>query len=162
MIESIPLPATDDPTDAPFWQAALRGELVIQRCDDCGELRFPPRPMCPHCRSLRAQWQPVSGRGTVWSFAAPQPPLLPAFEALLPYVTAVVELAEHPQLRMTGALLATGSATPQGVSADRVRIGAPVSIAFWRCADDVALPCWRLVDSGVTHAPNSDFRAGAA
>lgn len=153
MIESIPLPVTDDPTDAPFWQAALRAELVVQQCDGCGHYRFPPRPMCPHCRSMQVHWQPVSGRGTVWSFAVPQPPLLPAFQALLPYVTAVVELAEHPQLRMTGALLDPRSGTPQGMTPDHVYVGAPVSVAFWRCADDVALPCWRL--TGLNDSPNS-------
>jgi uncharacterized OB-fold protein len=146
MIESIPLPTTDDPTDAPFWQAALRGELLVQRCDNCGHYRFPPRPMCPDCQSLQMNWLPLSGRGTIWSFALPQPPLLPAFQALLPYVTAVVELAEHPQLRITGPILDAGTGSIQGVSPTSVAIGAPVQIDFWRCADDVALPCWRLLD----------------
>lgn len=162
MIESIPLPVTDDPTDAPFWQAALRGELAIQRCDDCGEFRFPPRPMCPQCRSLQARWQPLSGRGTIWSFVQPRPPLLPAFQALLPYVTAVVELAEAPHLRMTGALLDPHSATPQGMTSERVRMGAPVSIAFWRCADDVALPCWRLVDADDIQSSQAPFRSSSS
>jgi uncharacterized OB-fold protein len=35
MIEDRPLPATDDPLDAPYWQATLRGELVVQRCTTC-------------------------------------------------------------------------------------------------------------------------------
>ena len=145
MIENIPLPVTDDPNDAPFWQAALRAELVVQQCDDCGNYRFPPRPMCPHCQSLAMHWQPLSGRGSIWSFAVPQPPLLPAFQALLPYVTAVVELAEHPQLRITGAVMNAHGGI-QGVTPEILNIGAPVQVAFWRCADDVALPCWRLID----------------
>jgi uncharacterized OB-fold protein len=147
MIENIPLPTTDDATDAPFWQAALRAELVIQRCADCQRYRFPPRPMCPECQSMRMVWQPVSGRGTIWSFAVPQPPLLPAFQALLPYVTAVVELAEHPQLRMTGPLFNADTCSIQGIAKETVVIGAPVQIAFWRCADDVAMPCWQLLDA---------------
>ncbi len=148
MIESIPLPATDDPIDAPFWQAALRSELVVQQCDGCGRYRFPPRPMCPDCRCTTAQWQAMSGRGTIWSFAAPRPPLLPAFQELLPYVTAVVELAEHPLLRVTGAMLNPQTGTIQGITAADVAIGAPVRVAFWQCAEDVALPCWQLVDTG--------------
>ena len=44
MSENMPLPTTDDPIDAPFWQAALRGELVAQQCEGCGQHRFPPRP----------------------------------------------------------------------------------------------------------------------
>lgn len=32
-----------DEDGAPFWEYAARGELRIQACADCGELRFPPR-----------------------------------------------------------------------------------------------------------------------
>ena len=36
-----------------FWDAARDGRLMGQRCEGCGRLRHPPRPMCPHCHSLR-------------------------------------------------------------------------------------------------------------
>ena len=153
MIESMPLPATDDPIDAEYWAAALRGDLVVQRCGDCAERRFPPRAMCPRCRSLRVTWEPLSGCGRIWSYAQPQPPLLPAFTALLPYVTAVVELEEEARLRIVGPLLRAAEtvsglhhavAAMRGVDGAEVAIGAPVRIAFLRCADDVALPCWQL------------------
>jgi uncharacterized OB-fold protein len=147
MIESMPMPTTDDPTDAAFWQAALRSELVVQQCDSCGGYRFPPRPMCPRCQSMELHWQAMSGRGAIWSFAAPSPPLLPAFQGLLPYVTAVIELAEDPALRMVGALIKPGADSIQGIAADTVRIGMPVRVAFWRCAEDVALPCWTVAPS---------------
>lgn len=144
MIDSIPLPVTDDPIDAPFWQATLRSQLVVQQCSACARYRFPPRPMCPHCNGMEYRWNPVSGRGRIWSFAAPQPPLLPAFAALVPYVTAVVELAEDAQLRMVGAVLNSHTHTISDVSASDVRIGSPVHVVFVPYADDVALPCWRL------------------
>jgi uncharacterized OB-fold protein len=147
MIENMPLPVTDDPIDAPYWRAALRGELVVQQCAQCGARHFPPRAMCPACQSMALCWQPVSGRGTVWSCAAPQPPLLPAFAALLPYVTAVVALEENPQLRIVGAVLDAAGGRMQGVPAQAVRIGAAVRVAFLRCAEDVALPCWTLASS---------------
>ena len=148
MIQNIPLPATHEPADAAFWQATLRAELVVQQCTGCGHHRFPPRPMCPVCQSTALQWRTMSGRGTIWSFAVPRPPLLPAFEALLPYVTAVVELEEDPLLRVTGALLDPHTGSMQGVSAESVAIGAPVQIAFCRCAEDVAFPCLQLVGAG--------------
>lgn len=146
MIESMPLPATDDPVDAEYWHSALRGELVIQCCAACGHRQFPPRAMCPACQSSPLQWQAVSGRGTVWSYAQPQPPLLPAFTALLPYVTLVVALDEDPRLRIVGPLLNTQNHSMQGIEASAVAIGAPVRVAFLRCADDVALPCWALLN----------------
>ncbi|ETB49525.1 hypothetical protein O974_05930 [Mycobacterium avium 11-0986] len=71
-------------------------KLLIQRCSGCGKLRHPPRPMCPHCRSL--DWQAVgsSGRGTVYSYVMPHEPKFPFFE--YPYIVVLVELEEGVRL----------------------------------------------------------------
>ncbi len=145
MIEGVPLPATDDPLDAPFWQATLRGELVVQRCRACGAWRFPPRPMCPECRSSEHDWSPVSGRGRIWSFCVPHPPLLPAFAAHAPYAVVVVELEEDARLRMVGNVVRTDDGPIDQVDPARLAIGAAVRVAFRRLADDVALPQWVLL-----------------
>ena len=34
-----------------FWDGARAGELLLQGCDDCGKVYFPPRPFCPACVS---------------------------------------------------------------------------------------------------------------
>ena len=49
----------------------------------------------------------MSGRGTVWSFVVPHPPLLPAYQALAPYNVVVVTLEEDPTIRMVGNLVAS-------------------------------------------------------
>ncbi|CAA0103136.1 Uncharacterised protein [Halioglobus japonicus] len=144
MIENIPLPATDDPVDATFWAGTRCGELRIQTCQQCDQMRFPPRPMCPSCQSQESYWQPVSGRGRVWSFAVPSSPLLPAFEKLTPYVVALVELEESPTLRLIGPVLHSVGGEVSGVEAKDVRIGAEVTVDFKRYSDDVAMPCWVL------------------
>lgn len=144
MIPTLPLPVTDDPTDAGFWRAALRSELTVQQCESCARYRFPPRPMCPYCHCMGTRWVAMSGRGRVWSFAAPQPPLLPAFAALIPYVTLVVELEEDSRLRIVGPLVNGETGGIQGVAPSAVRIGDPVRVRFIRYADDVAMPCWSL------------------
>jgi len=142
MIESIPLPATDDPIDAPFWQAARRGELVVQRCTACGARRFPPRPMCPSCQSWAHEWQTMSGRGRIWSFVVPHPPLLPAFTRIAPYNVIVVELADDPAIRLVGNLVVSAGGEINEVDPARIVIGTPVRVVFQRVADDVALPRW--------------------
>jgi uncharacterized OB-fold protein len=43
--------------------------LYMQRCDYCGRRRFPPRPMCPACRSVKRSRQPVSGPETAHAFS---------------------------------------------------------------------------------------------
>lgn len=103
------LPVADD-DGAPFWEYAARGELRIQACSGCDELRFPPRPCCPHCQSFAAHWQRMSGRGRIWSYVLPHPPLLPAYAARPGYNAIVVELAEAPRIRLVGNLVAAADA----------------------------------------------------
>ena len=129
-----PLPLADD-ASAPYWEAARRRELVVQHCASCDAPRFPPRPMCPHCRSLDCAWRKVSGRGTVYSFVVAHAPVLAAFQERLPLVIALVELAEDQNLRIVGNLL--------DVPPSEVRIGLPVEVTFEDAAPDVTLPHWR-------------------
>ena len=129
-----PLPLPDDDS-APYWEAATRGELRVQRCASCRAWRFPPRPRCPRCGSAATAWERVSGRGTVYSFVVVHPPVLPAFAARVPFAVVLVELAEDPQLRVVGNLL--------GVPAEQVRIGMPVVVGFETVVAGVALPQWR-------------------
>jgi uncharacterized OB-fold protein len=130
-----PLPLPDDDT-RPFWEGCRRHELRMQRCADCGALRFTPRPLCPRCRSGDCEWVPVSGRGTVASRVVVHPPVLPAFADRVPYVVVLVELAEDPTLRLVGNVL---DAAP-----DEVEIGHPVEVAFEELTDEITLPQWRL------------------
>ncbi len=131
----VPLPVPDEDTK-PFWEGCRRGELLMQRCAECGHFRFTPRPLCPRCRSDRCEWVPVSGRGTVYSKVVCHPPVLPAFAERVPYAVVLVELLEHPSLRLLGNVL---DAPPEAV-----RIGARVRVAFQEIDDEIALPQWRL------------------
>ena len=63
-----------------FWDAAREGRLVTQRCEDCGQLRHPPRPMCPTCHSLEFEIIDLTGEGVVYSYAILHHPQNPAFE----------------------------------------------------------------------------------
>ncbi|MCZ7526239.1 MAG: OB-fold domain-containing protein [Acidimicrobiia bacterium] len=141
MSSELLLPDLDDEDTAPFWEATARGVLAIQACGSCGRLRMPPRPMCPHCRSLEARWQEVSGRGTVWSFVVPHPPLLPAYAELAPYNVIVVALDDDPAIRLVGNLLASADGGIDEVDPATIEIGEPVRVVF-QSVEDVALPRW--------------------
>ncbi|MFD9092800.1 Zn-ribbon domain-containing OB-fold protein [Streptomyces collinus] len=131
-----PVPDADG---APFWEYAAQGELRVQTCADCGEPRFPPRPCCPHCQSFAREWRPVSGRGRVWSYVVPHPPLLPDYAEQAPYNVIVVELADAPRIRLVGNLVTRAGAPLGSFGPDRVRIGARVRVVF-----SGGLPQWVL------------------
>jgi uncharacterized OB-fold protein len=126
------LPERLGPTVTPdtqfFWDGLRDRRLLIQRCDGCGVLRHPPRPMCPHCRSLA--WTPAeaSGRGVVVSAVQPRHPQFPWFED--GYVVALVELDEGIRIVTN---LVDG---PTGEDA----IGTRVVVRFTEFAGDLVLP----------------------
>jgi hypothetical protein len=85
-----------DPTTDEFWRAAREHRLVVQRCRACDAWQFYPRPFCLACFSLDVQWQPVSGRATVYSKTTVRIPVID--EMPPPYVVGIVELDEGPRL----------------------------------------------------------------
>ncbi|MFD4631275.1 Zn-ribbon domain-containing OB-fold protein [Streptomyces sp. NPDC058284] len=137
------LTPTQDEDGAPFWTYAARGELRIQACTACGELRFPPRPCCPHCQSFDSDWRRMSGRGRIWSYVFPHPPLLPAYAEQAPYNAIIVELADAPRIRLVGNLVAAPDAPLNSVAPERLRIGAKVQVVFADVGGTV-VPRWLL------------------
>lgn len=114
-----------------FWNGLRENKLLIQRCDGCGQLRHPPRPMCPNCRSL--QWETIesSGRGTVYSYVMPHEPKFPFFE--YPYVVALVELEEG--VRLVSNLT--------GIDPSEVSPGLPVEVYYQTFDDGLVLHQFR-------------------
>lgn len=85
-----------DPTHLPFWDAATRGVLVIQRCADCGRHQFYGRPFCIRCQSDAVSWSAARGTGTVYAITTVRKQWVPGFAP--PYAVAIVELDEGPRL----------------------------------------------------------------
>jgi len=139
------MPAVDEESRF-FWEGTLAGELRIQVCTNCGRLRHPPRPMCPSCRSTGRAWTQVSGKGTIWSFVVPHPPLLQPYSDLAPYNVIVVTLDEDPNLRLVGNLVAGPDGELNDVDPTSIRIGEPVEVTFKRFkrsdGSEEALPLW--------------------
>lgn len=92
-----PVPEIDDIT-RPFWEAAQRRTLELQRCDNCGTWIFYPNAWCTACYSRTLSWYPVSGRGNVYSYSIVHHPPFAAFSVDVPYVLATIELEEGPHM----------------------------------------------------------------
>lgn len=81
-----------------WWEGAGRGELVVQRCRDCGTVQHKPRGLCVTCLSDDVEHVVASGRGTVHTYTVTNQNVLPAFRDACPYVLAYVELEEGPRV----------------------------------------------------------------
>lgn len=116
-----PLPSGDG-LDRPYWEAAKRNELVVQRCNDCGNYQWGPEWNCYKCLSFNIGWVNVSGRGKVYSWERVWHPVHPALVNACPYLVVLVELPDAGNVRMIGNLL--------GDPMQQVSIGAEVEARF--------------------------------
>ncbi len=127
---------------APFWEGARRGVLCVQQCAETGRLIFPPRLLSPFAPRVPPTWTELSGRGTIWSFAVPHPPLLPYFAERAPYNVILVALEEDPTLRLTGNLIARPGGDLGEVDPATIEIGSPVRVVFEALSEEIRLPRW--------------------
>jgi uncharacterized protein len=116
-----PLPDLDDPLSAPFFAGAAEGEVRIPRCDTCGAYVWYPEATCP-ADGGALSWVPVSGRGTLFSWAVVRRAFLPAFDDKVPFVTALVALDEDPSVRIPTYIV--------DVDPDTLAPDTPVEVEF--------------------------------
>jgi hypothetical protein len=124
-----PIPAIT-PDMQPFFDAAKRHELVVQRCRGCGAHRFPAREICSSCLSRDAEWVKVSGEGEIFSYNVMHQVYHPGFADEVPYAVVVVKLKEGAKM----------NSNLKGIAPHAIKIGMPVQVIFEDISDAVTLP----------------------
>jgi len=94
-------PLTD--RTAPYWLSGADGVLRIARCRSCGWYLHPPLPACPRCHGPDVRFEPVSGRGVVFSWTINRYRWSSGMTP--PYVLAEVDLVEQEGLRILTGLV---------------------------------------------------------
>jgi uncharacterized OB-fold protein len=120
-----------DATNRFFWESGADGRLRFLRCPSCKRFAHPPVPRCPYCLSAGLLPEAVSGRGTLHSFTVNHQQWIPGSE---PYVVALVEIDEQPDVRLTSNLV--------GCEPSDAYVGMPVEVVFEH-VEDVWLPLFR-------------------
>lgn len=86
----------ETPLTKPYWDAARRGEVLLQHCAGCGQTWHPPAPVCPGCRSTSWSWSAAAGTGTLYSWTRVVHPVHAQVAQTVPYLVALVRLTEGP------------------------------------------------------------------
>ena len=61
----IPVPQSDG-LDKHYWEATRRGELMIQKCSDCGTWQWGPEWICHNCNSFNMEWKEIDWQRERW------------------------------------------------------------------------------------------------
>jgi uncharacterized protein len=102
-----------------FWEGCRKHELRMQRDPATGVLFHPPGPKRnPKTGRWDLEYEVVSGRGRLYSFALPHYPQAPGFT--YPVIVGLVELEEGPRL----------VSNIVGIDRDALEIGMPLEVTW--------------------------------
>ena len=131
-----PLPSIT-PMNEYFWCGGKSGQLHILRCADCSWFIHPYAARCTKCHSANVSSHPVSGKGKVVGFTINYQQWVTGVP--VPYVIALVELAEQSNVRLMTNL---PSCAPENVTIDM-----HVEVYFEQ-QDEIFVPLFRPAGSG--------------
>jgi uncharacterized OB-fold protein len=114
-----------------FYKFLAQKKLMAGKCQKCGKIHLPPRPLCDNCFSQQFTWTQISGKGKLLTYSvihiAPQ-----QFQAMAPYAVGIVQLENG--LKIPGMI----SDAPQ----EQLQIGMDLTIDFEACTTTETWPRW--------------------
>jgi uncharacterized OB-fold protein len=132
------LPIVDD-LNREFFTS---GKLLLQQCVACQTVQHPPEEVCHHCQGMEFAHVESAGRGSVYSFAVMHYPVHAELQSAVPYAVVLVQLDDHPLVRVVGNCL--------DVPPDEVEIDMPVQVTWETLADaktgeELRMPQWQAI-----------------
>ncbi len=114
-----------------FYKFLSQEKLMASKCQKCGKIHLPPRPVCDNCYGQDFVWVEVSGKGRLLTYTiihvAP-----PQFQSLSPYTVGIVQLENG--LNLPGMI--------SGVAEDKLKVGMELTIDFKACSAGQEWPQW--------------------
>lgn len=132
-----PIPIPNDLT-RPYWEAAKQGVLALQHCRSCGSHNYPPYPVCMNCMSTELKFEPVRGKGTIYTYTIMYHTGDKRFSPAVPYACIVVEMDEAKGCLLAGNLLDSPYT--------EARVGRRVEVIFEKLNEEISLPQFRLAE----------------
>jgi uncharacterized OB-fold protein len=114
-----------------FYKFLQQGKIMAGKCQKCGKIYMPPRPLCDNCYSQQFDWVNVSGKGKLITYTviyiAPQ-----QFQTLVPYAVGIVQLENG--LKIPGMI--------QSLTLQQLNVGMELTIDFGSCSNTQQWPRW--------------------
>jgi len=115
-----------------FYAAAYdrfisEGKLMGSKCQKCGAMHVPPRPICSKCHARKAELIEMKGKGRIAAYTVVTvgPPMMvdEGYDRNNPYCSGVIELDEGAKItaRITGVDM---------MNPDQIKIGTPVTVEY--------------------------------
>jgi len=102
-----------------FYNFAKEGKLMAAKCNKCGMLLLPPRPVCTNCLSEDFEWVELKRKGKLLTYTviyvAP-----PQFQSMTPYAVGIVKLEDGPNL--PGMI--------RDIEPEEIKVGMEVEVDF--------------------------------
>jgi uncharacterized OB-fold protein len=119
-----------DAVSAPWFEAAAKGKLLLQRDPATGKAQFYPRGHVLGALDREPEWFEASGRGTLHTFTVVKRSLHKQFA--VPFTLAIVELEEG--VRMTSWIV--------DVPEDELRCDMALKVVFREIHPGLTMPCF--------------------
>jgi len=114
-------------TNAEFTARLAEKKMTGSRCQRCGQVYLPPRPLCPNCHSTEMAPFEFSGKGKLAAFSVIYYGLTSmknyGYGSKNPYVAGIVDLEEGA--RISAQVLGLDVEHPEAI-----QIGTPLTVAF--------------------------------
>jgi len=125
MTEEIPF------TTESFYKFVKEKKLMGAKCNKCGNIILPPRPMCPNCLSKDLKWteNPLTGKLLTYTVIHVSPQ---QFQTMAPYAVGIVELENGAHL--PGII--------KGTPTDQIKIGMDLTLDFEETPATTTWPQW--------------------
>ena len=131
-----PLPVPQ-PESEYYWEKTRQHELWLRKCEDCRQVYFYPRDICPDCFSRNTTWIQSSGKGILHTYAIVHRAAYPAFQDDVPYIIAMVELE--------GGVRIPTNLVDIEPDPKLIKVGMAVEVTYDDVNDKITLPKFRLV-----------------
>ncbi|MFC1941259.1 Zn-ribbon domain-containing OB-fold protein [Chloroflexota bacterium] len=114
-------------SDFSYHQFLNEEKLMGSKCQKCGALYTPPRPICIKCYGSEMEWLEFKGKGKLAAFTCitvgPPSMVAEGYDRQHPYVSGVVELEEGVKV----------DARIEGVDGNKpktIKIGTPMKVKY--------------------------------